>query len=679
MLPAAASVIDLLQQQPARLGGVHVRAPADAARAAWLDALRAALPAGIPWVRIPANVTQDALLGGLDLPATLATGRPVARPGLLARAHGGVLVLPMAERAAPLTLACLQQAMDDHCVQLARDGLVSHYPASFDLILLEEEDGWEDPGQPGTVSAVGSGIRDRLAFTLDGTQLREWWQAGAGALAGQRAILDALAEACNALDAADDDDAPDAGTALGSVATSATQAPSTAPLDGLAVLCLSAWQLGISSLRAPVQAWAVAQALALQAGRVQPVAEDLQVAASLVYAARATRVPTEAPAAEAAQQPQPSAASPDQTPDPAQEDAPAVQTQASGSTTPPEPPPSAEAGDPDPQAAAAQPQPPSPPPGSDPGAMPPAQPPASVDSSDAALALSAVVANQLPKNLLARLQLSAPGVGSGRVNASPARRTAPVRHGRPVGSQPGDPRQGRSLDLLATLRAALPWQKLRSAPAVGGARLAVRASDFRVRTLKPRTRSTAVFAVDASGSAAMQRLGEAKGAIESLLAQCYVRRDQVALVSFRGSSAEVLLPPTRSLSRVRRELSALPGGGGTPLANGIALAAQVANEVRRRGDAPLLVLLTDGRANVSMAGIGGRAQADQDALAAAQAVRQQRLPCLLIDIARQVQPRADALARALGAEYLLLPGGKSGALSAVVQARMGSGKGVVRA
>ena len=624
-LPVAASVLALLRQQPARLGGVHVRAPADAARTAWLDALRTALPAGTPWVRIPANVTQDALLGGLDLPATLAAGRPVARPGLLARAHGGVVVVPMAERAAPLTLACLQQAIDEQGVQLARDGLVSRHPASFDLILLEEEDGSADPAVAGSDSAIGAGIRDRLAFTLDGAQLREWWQAQVSG----RGLADPGPE----------------------VASVPVQ-PATAPDDGLAVLCLSAWQLGIGSLRAPVQAWTVARALAAQSGRGQPVAEDLQAAASLVYPARATRVPGDPLPQQEAQQaePQPPAEAADNPPDSHADDTP----------------------DHPPQDAAPS-QPPVPPPANNPAA--PASPPASVDSSDAALALSAVVASQLPENLLERLQLAAPGVGSGRVTASAARRTAPVRHGRPVGSQPGDPRQGRTLDLLATLRAALPWQKLRAAPRAGGARLAVRASDFRVRTLKPRTRSTAVFAVDASGSAAMQRLGEAKGAIEALLAQCYVRRDQVALVSFRGSGAEVLLPPTRSLSRVRRELSALPGGGGTPLANGITLAAQVAGEARRRGDAPLLVLLTDGRANVSMAGIGGRAQADQDALAAARAVRLQRLPCLLIDIARQVQPRADQLARALGAEYLLLPGGRSAALSAAVQARMAPASG----
>jgi magnesium chelatase subunit D len=193
-----------------------------------------------------------------------------------------------------------------------------------------------------------------------------------------------------------------------------------------------------------------------------------------------------------------------------------------------------------------------------------------------------------------------------------------------------------------------------------------------VRTLKPRTRSTAVFAVDASGSAALHRLNEAKGAVESLLAQCYVRRDQVALISFRGAGAEVLLPPTRSLARVRRELSALPGGGGTPLASGIALAEPMGAELRRRGDAPLLVLLTDGRANVSRDGVGGRARAEQEAFAAATAVGQRGLPILLVDIAPLPQERARLLARAMNAEYLPLPAAGAERLASAVQARLPS-------
>jgi magnesium chelatase subunit D len=98
-------------------------------------------------------------------------------------------------------------------------------------------------------------------------------------------------------------------------------------------------------------------------------------------------------------------------------------------------------------------------------------------------------------------------------------------------------------------------------------RIDVRKDDFRIFRLKRRTQTTIIFLVDASGSAAMHRLSEVKGAVELLLADCYVRRDRVALIAFRRKSAELLLPPTRSLVRAKRSLAALAAGGGTPLAS----------------------------------------------------------------------------------------------------------------
>ena len=130
--------------------------------------------------------------------------------------------------------------------------------------------------------------------------------------------------------------------------------------------------------------------------------------------------------------------------------------------------------------------------------------------------------------------------------------------GRPVGNRPGDPRRGR-LDLIATLRTAAPWQPLRRGTDEAR-RVVVAAEDIRIRRYRQRSETTAIFCVDASGSAALERLAEAKGAVELLLAEAYVRRDRVALVAFRGTGAEVLLPPTRSLVRAKRALAGLPGG-----------------------------------------------------------------------------------------------------------------------
>ncbi len=139
--------------------------------------------------------------------------------------------------------------------------------------------------------------------------------------------------------------------------------------------------------------------------------------------------------------------------------------------------------------------------------------------------------------------------GAGRAGAA-----ASAQRGRPVGTRPGDPRRGR-LALIETLRAAAPWQRLRRGE--GEARLRITADDLRIRRLVQKRETTTIFAVDASGSAALERLAEAKGAVESLLAECYVRRDRVALVAFRGRGADLLLVPTRSLVRAKRALASL--------------------------------------------------------------------------------------------------------------------------
>ncbi|MFN5158868.1 MAG: VWA domain-containing protein, partial [Betaproteobacteria bacterium] len=246
--------------------------------------------------------------------------------------------------------------------------------------------------------------------------------------------------------------------------------------------------------------------------------------------------------------------------------------------------------------------------------------------------------------------------------------------GRPLGARRGPPVQGARLHLVATLRAAAPWQPLRRRAWAGqpgraeGPRVHVRPDDFHVRRFAEKRGTTTVFAVDASGSAALHRLAEAKGAVELLLAECYVRRDEVAVLAFRGRGAELLLPPTRSLVRARRSLAGLPGGGGTPLAAGIELARQVAAQVQREGASPLVVMLTDGRANVTLAGQGGRTQAAEEALAAARRLRALGAQCLLVDTSVRPEPAAAALALAMGARYLALPQADARALSGAVQA-----------
>jgi len=253
-----------------------------------------------------------------------------------------------------------------------------------------------------------------------------------------------------------------------------------------------------------------------------------------------------------------------------------------------------------------------------------------------------------------------------------------------VGSRPGDPRAGARLALIDTLRSAAPWQPLRRAEvlrqmeAAGTQRelprVLVRRDDFRVVRFKRRAQSVIIFVVDASGSAAMARLGEAKGAVELLLADCYARRDQVALIAFRGRGAETLLPPTRSLARAKKRLAGFPGGGGTPLASGIEAAHMMAEVARTRGETPSIVFMTDGRANVTREGIGGRAKADEEAIAAANHLRAIGVSTLVVDVSLRPHPKAEALARAMAATYLPLPRGDARSLSAAAQGAAGAGK-----
>jgi magnesium chelatase subunit D len=205
--------------------------------------------------------------------------------------------------------------------------------------------------------------------------------------------------------------------------------------------------------------------------------------------------------------------------------------------------------------------------------------------------------------------------------------------------------------------------------------VAVRRADFRIRRFVERTGTTVLFMVDASGSSAIQRLGEAKGAIEVLLAESYARRDRVSLMAFRGQGTEMLLPPTRALARARKVLAALPGGGGTPLAHAIDAALEQALAIRRSGSAAMVVLLTDGRANIARDGTPGRAAAEADALAAGRRFAQQGIGALFVDTSPRGEPVARRVAEAMRARYLLLPAADAKALGGLVRAALQVGEG----
>jgi len=565
----AALAATLLAIDPYGMQGALVRSAPGPVREAWLALLRGYLGADAPWKRVPANIGDDRLLGGLDLAATLRSGRPVAERGLLCEADGGAAVLAMAERLPPGTAARIAAAIDDGAVSVQREGIAARVATRFVAIALDEGIDAEE--------RVPDALRDRLAFHLHFEGIR------ADDCAGETWPREAVARARARLDEV------------------RTPAPMTQ------AVCAAAAALGIASMRAPLLALRAARAAAALDGRDEVIDEDVMLAARLVLAARATVLPAEPDASEPAPPPPP----PDEPTDAGAEEA-------------------------------------------------------RQDGPMEDVVLAAALA-AIPAGLLLQLQAAGRTRSRGAAGRAGAVRRATSR-GRPLGAVPGDPRAGARLSVIDTLRAAAPWQAIRRRDARRvRAPVAVRREDFRVRRFQQRSSTTTIFVVDASGSSALHRLAEAKGAVELLLAECYVRRDSVALIAFRGTNAEVILPPTRSLVRAKRSLAGLPGGGGTPLACALESACALADGVRRKGDTPVVVLLTDGRANVARDGSQGRERAEQDSLAAARRLREARLNAVLVDTSPRAQAQAQRLATEMGARYLPLPHADAALLSSAVK------------
>jgi len=385
----------------------------------------------------------------------------------------------------------------------------------------------------------------------------------------------------------------------------------TVPEDAMGLLVALAARFGIDSLRAPLLALRTARALAAL-DREKSVGEAaLMEAVELVYPSRATHFPAEAE-------------------DPAMDPPP---------DTPPPPEDATDEGS-----------------GKGAGELP-----------DEILVQA--IAALLPPDLLDRLKVARAAQARAASSGAGSKRRG-NRRGRPLPSRPGRPSQQARIDPVATLRTAAPWQRLRRTPQNAHRPVIIHPSDIRLRRFEDRSDRLLIFTVDASGSSAVARLAEAKGAVELMLAQAYARRDHVALIAFRGDGAELLLCPTRSLVQAKRQLSSLPGGGGTPLAAGLVAASNLAQHARGRGMSPTLVLLTDGRANIPLSGTPDRAEARQDAETIAAGLARQGVPGVLVDTANRPAESARSIAARLGADYLALPRADAHKISASVTAAL---------
>jgi magnesium chelatase subunit D len=600
----ALQVAQLLVINPHGLGGIILRARSGPVRDRWVTYLNTVAQLGgmrLPLRKMPLGISDENLIGGIDLDQTLRTGKAVLRQGLLAQCDQQLLIIPMAERVEVGAAAKVVSALDNGFITIERDGQSRRIDSHFGVVALDE--GIEDDEQP------NEKIRQRTAFLLN---------------------LDIIG--WRDLPETDDDFLPDA-QSLQYAQEHFSEV--TVSEDSLNALVGVAEQLGVISIRALNLAMNTAKCLAAFDREDEVSSMHLQRAIALVLSPRATRMPQSAP-------PEEEEISPESDEQPENEQEPLDQ------------------------------EPPPPPPHPD---TPPEDQKQEEEQEDEeqesernteipqALEDEVLEAAQaaIPPDILARLadlaDLKTPKGMGGKTGAVKLGRM----RGRPLGNMPGIPEGGKTLSIIDTLRAAVPWQGVRRAEMMADGKtiplgkIVIRKEDFRIKRYQERTQTLTMFIVDASGSSAMHRLAEAKGAVELLLAECYIRRDQVAVMSFRGSTAELILAPTRSLVKAKRALSGLPGGGGTPLACAIDESFEIASASMRKGLTPALVFLTDGRANIAKDGSPGRPKAMEDAQQSARAASYYSFKSLWIDTSPQARDEGKAMAALLGSMYLPLP------------------------
>ncbi len=567
----ALTCVALVALDPVAFGGMVVHAHAGPVRDGLMEAMRALAPADMPIRKMPSHIADERLLGGLDMAATLSAGKPITQRGLLSEADGGLLLVPMAERMEALTASRLTAVLDTHVVALERDGITATLPANLGVVALDEGIGEE---------SISHALADRIAFRADLSQF---------------SIRDMQ---------------PAPLTRAEIVAAKPVFAAGQTSDQLFEVMTALATAFGVSSVRAILFAIRTARGLAALDGRADVEDQDIEMAARLVIAPRATRLPLQE---DEQDQPREESEAPPEPEEP--------QVQSEADTDDPPPPPDGPLED---------------------------------------QVLEAVEA-AIPAQLLEQLKLGASMARSSPQSAGgKGVQQQALMRGRPIGSRRGR-LDGRSkLHVVDTLRAAAPWQPLRRQSGTAS-RISVTGEDIRVRRFKQNEESVTIFLVDASGSAALHRLAEVKGAVELLLAESYARRDYVALIVFRGEGAELVLPPTRSLVRAKRCLAGVPGGGGTPLAAGLDAGLDVALECKRQSKSPRLVVMSDAQANVGYDATTGRAGAREDALTAARRIAANGIAGLFIDTSpargakRGGPSKAAEIAQAMQAIHLALP------------------------
>jgi len=562
------------------------------------------------FIELPIGATEDRVLGTLDIERALVDGQRHFEPGLLARANRGLIYVDEVNLLPDHLVDTLLDAAAMGINTVEREGVSFSHPSAFVLVgTMNPEEGELRPqlldrfalavdveGMPST-SERAEVVRRRVAFEADPAAFAARWQASEcteqAHIRAARALLPRVRV---------DDHL----------------------LELIARICTA---FEVDGLRADIVTYKTAATLAAYDGRERVTSEDVRRAAELALPHRRRRQPFDQPGLDRERL---NEIMHEHTGGPEADD------------QPPDAPPNGRDDDSPPREPA-------------PGGMEPCtatDPSGAMDTSAEApepveqvfeIATAPVVAP-------ARPPARAPRTGEAAGSTRRAKTTVQSPRGRHVRSSPT---RTSALDVAATLLAAAPQQTHRRAP-TDAHRIQVQSTDLRFKVRQTPVGALTVFVVDASGSmAARRRMALAKGAALSLLMRAYQTRDEVALIAFRGSAAEVLLPPTSSVQLASLRLRALPTGGRTPLALALSRAEALlarGGVVRDRAAIRTMVLISDGRANVALA--GGDPYAD--ALAQARAIRAAGVAAVVVDTEDGAVRlgRARTLAFELGAEYV---------------------------